>query len=164
VTTFDPAAFPPVPHGHQYEDFEIGQVFDHHWGRTFTEGDNSFFTTATLAFNPRYTNAELARSEGHPRELVNPMLLLCTVVGLSVEDLSEGGGPFLGVNECEFGVPVHPGDTVTARSTVLDKRESSSRPREGIVTWRTEAYNQRGELVLSYTRTNLSAKREVPPS
>jgi acyl dehydratase len=88
------------------------------------------------------------------------MLLLCTVVGLSVEDLSEIGGPFLGIEDCTFHRPVHPGDTVSASSTVTEVRESGSRPGAGIVTWYTEAHNQRGELVVDYHRTNLVAKRQ----
>jgi itaconyl-CoA hydratase len=84
---------------------------------------------------------------------------LCTVVGLSVEDLSEAGGPFLGMEDCTFHRPVYPGDTLTARSTVVEARESESRPNVGIVTWHTEAHNQRGELVVDYRRTNLVAKR-----
>jgi acyl dehydratase len=99
---------------------------------------------------------------GHPAECVNPMLVLCTAVGMSVEDLSEAGGPFLGVNDCRFERPVYPGDTISCRSTVVAKRESASRPKEGIVTWQTEVTNQRGEVVLTYSRTNLSAKRGGP--
>ena len=86
------------------------------------------------------------------------MLVLCTVVGLSVEDLSEAGGPFLGVDECAFHRPVYPGDTLSASSTVVSARESESRPQFGIVTWRTEGRNQRGELVVDYRRSNLVAK------
>ena len=147
------------PKGNRYEDFEIGRRFEHHWGRTVNHGDNSFFTTVTLHFNPLYTNAEFARAHGHPDVVVNPMLVLCTVVGLSVEDLSEAGGPFLGVESCRFHLPVHPGDTVTARSVVTAKRESNSRPGNGTVTWHTEARNQRGELIVDFERTNLIAMR-----
>ncbi len=85
--------------------------------------------------------------------------VLCTVVGVSVEDLSEAGGPFLGVNDVVFHQPVYPGDTLSARSEVVSMRESEKRPTSGIVTWRTEARNQKGELVVSYERTNLVAKR-----
>ena len=74
-------------------------------------------------------------------------------------DLSEAGGPFLGVEDCTFHRAVHPGDTVTAVSTVVDARTSESRKGVGIVTWHTEAHNQRGELVVDYRRTNLVAKR-----
>jgi acyl dehydratase len=155
---FDPSTFATVTKGHRFEEFTVGQVFEHHWGRTLNAGDNSLFSTTTLNWNPMHLNAEYARAHGHPDVVVNPMLVLCTVVGLSVEDLSEAGGPFLGVEDCTFHLPVHPGDTLTARSTVVDVRESASRPAEGIVTWSTEAHNQRDELVLSYRRTNLVRK------
>jgi acyl dehydratase len=112
-----------------------------------------------MHFNPLYFNTEYARAHGHPDLLINPMLVLSTAVGLSVEDLSEGGGPFLGVDDLTFHRSVHPGDTLTAVSTVAAKRESGSRPAFGIVTWRTEAFNQRGERVLDYRRSNLVAKR-----
>lgn len=155
----DLASFPLVAHGHQYEDFENEQVLAHHWGRTLTAADSIAFSTATCALNPLYVNSEFARAHGHPDVLINPMLVLCAAVGLSVEDLSEAGGPFLGVDEASFLKPVHPGDTITASSTVVDKRESASRPGTGIVTWRTEVRNQRDEVVLQYRRTNLVARR-----
>ena len=155
----DLTSFPLLAHGHQYEDFEPDQVLTHHWGRTLTAADSIAFSTATCAWNPLYLNAEFARAHGHPDVLINPMLVLCTAVGLSVEDLSEAGGPFLGVDEASFHRPVHPGDTITAASTVVDKRESASRPGTGIVTWRTEVRNQRDEVVLEYRRTNLVARR-----
>ena len=126
-----------------------------------TAGDNAIFSTATCNWNPLHLNAEYARSEGHPDVVVNPMLVLCTVVGLSVEDLSEVGGPFLGMEDVVFHRPVHPGDTLTASSTVVDTRESGSRPHVGIVTWHTEANNQHGDLVVTYRRTNLVAKRKA---
>ena len=120
----DFATFPLVPKGHTFEDFHDGQVFEHHWGRTLNEGDNSLFATVALRFIPLYFNAEYARAHGHPGVVVDPLLVLCTVIGLSVEDLSEAGGPFLGVEDVEFLRPVYPGDTLTARSVVVAKRES----------------------------------------
>ena len=158
-TDFDPAQFTAVRKGNQYEDFEVGQRFDHHWGRTITGGDNAVFSTATCNWNPMHLNAEFARAHGHPDVVVNPMLVLCTVLGLSVEDLSEAGGPFLGVEACHFHQPVHPGDTITASSTVVAKRASRSRPGNGTVTWHTEARNQRDELVVEFDRTNLVVMR-----
>lgn len=158
-TAFDPAMFTLSPKGRRYEDFEVGQVIRHHWGRTITAGDNAAFSTATCNWNPMHLNAEFARAHGHSDVVVNPMLVLCTAVGLSVEDLSEAGGPFLGVESCRFHRALHPGDTITVVSTVLDKRASNSRPGTGIVTWRSEAHNQRGELVVDYERTNLVAQR-----
>jgi acyl dehydratase len=157
----DLTRFEPRPKGQSFEQFEVGQVFEHHWGRTLSEADNTFFTTATLAYNPIYYNAEYARALDYRGTVVNPMLVLCTAVGLSVEDLSEAGGPFLGVNQIRFLEPVYPGDTITARSTVMDARESGSRPDFGIVTWETEATNQEGDVVLRYRRTNLVAKKSA---
>ncbi|MCZ6506952.1 MAG: MaoC family dehydratase [Acidobacteria bacterium] len=159
MSEFDPKSAKAVHKGNAFEDFEVGQVFEHHWGRTFNQGDNSLFTTTTLFFNPLYFNVEYARAEGHPDVLICPMLLLSTVVGLSVEDLSEGGGPFLGVDELTFHRPVYPGDTVRARSTVAGHRLSGRRPAFGIVTWHTEAFNQHDVRVLDYKRSNLIGRR-----
>jgi acyl dehydratase len=156
---FDPTGFTLLRKGRSFEEFEVGRRFEHHWGRTLTDGDNALFTTATLAYNPLYFNAEYARSEGHPGVVINPMLVLCTVVGLSVEDLSEAGGPFLGIDELTFHTPVYAGDTLEASSTVVSARESESHPGFGIVTWHTEGRNQRGELVVDYKRSNLVGKR-----
>jgi itaconyl-CoA hydratase len=147
------------PKGHHYEDFEVGQLFQHHWGRSINEGDNSLFTTLTLSYNPLYFNNEYARAHGHPQVMVNPMLVFLTVFGLSVEDLSEAGGLFLGVDDLTFHRPAYPGDTLFARSKVVDKRESASRPESGIVTWHTEGFNHRGERVIDFHRTNLVTKR-----
>ncbi|HEV7975685.1 MaoC family dehydratase [Amycolatopsis sp.] len=152
------ADFPVRRRGAWLEKFAVGEVFDHHWGRTITDGDNAVFSTVTCNWNPMHLNAEFARAHGHEDVVVNSMLVLCTVIGLSVEDLSESGGPFVAIDDCVFEKPVFPGDTLTVRSTVLDSRESRSRPKAGIVTWRTEAINQNGARVLHYIRKNLIAK------
>ena len=144
-----------VPKGNVYDDFAVGQVFEHHWGRTVTEAENTRFSTTTLHFNPLYFNAEYARAHGHPGMVVNPLLVWTTIFGLTVEDLSESGGPFLGVNELTFHAPVYPGDTLRARSLVLDKRLSDSMKDFGIVSWHTEGFNQHGVRVIDYKRTNL---------
>jgi itaconyl-CoA hydratase len=151
------------PKGNHYEDFVLGHVYHHHWGRTLNDGDNSLFSTLTLSFNPLYFNADYARAHGHGGVVLNPMLVFLTVFGLSVEDLSEAGGLFLGVDDLKFHRTVYPGETLSARSTVLEKRESASRPEGGIVSWHTEGYNSRGELVIDFRRTNLVTKRNAQP-
>lgn len=158
---FDIKDFPLRERGRKYEDFHVGQMFDHHWGRTIDHGDNSAFCVATCNWNPLYLNREFAVAEGHPDCPISPALVICVVVGLSVEDLSETAGPFLGMNDCVFERSVYPGDTLTARSLVLACRESGSRPESGVVTWRTEGRNQRGEVVITYERSNLVAKRSL---
>ena len=145
--------------GNRYEDMTADRVFLHHWGRTITDGDNAAFTTQTLSFCPLYFNEPYAQSLGHPRTVVNPMLVFNTVFGLSVEDLSEGGGPFLGVDECEFIEDVYVGDTLTAMSTVVNARESKGNANFGIVTWHTEGFNQHGNKVIDFHRTNLVRRR-----
>jgi itaconyl-CoA hydratase len=161
AATADLSDYPVRRRGAYLEKFEVGQVFDHHWGRTVNAGDNSVFSTVTCNWNPMHLNAEFAAAHGHPDAVVNPMLVLCTVIGLSVEDLSESGGPFLGVDECHFPTPVYAGDTIAARSEVLAVRHSASRPGTGIVTWRTVGRNQRGEVVCEYVRSNLIAGRQA---
>lgn len=155
----DFSTFPLRARGHAYEDFADGQCFDHHWGRTLGQADATLFATAALRFTPLYFNDEYARACGHPGIVVDPLLVLCTVVGLSVEDLSEAGGPFLGIGPVRFLLPVYPGDTLTARSEVVARRQSEKRPGFGIVTWRTEGRNQRGQIVVTCERTNLVARK-----
>lgn len=145
--------------GNRFEDFIVGASFTHHWGRTLRESDNTLFSTLTLNYNPAYTNIEFARSNGHATIPVNPLLVFNTVLGLSVEDLSEGGGPFLGVDELVYGASVSCDDTVYASSTVLEKRLASKRPGYGIVTWHTRGTNQKGEEVVAFKRSNLVRTR-----
>lgn len=145
--------------GNRFEDFELGRKFTHHWGRTVTEADNTLFSTLTLHYNPHYTNVAFAKAHGHAATPVNPLLVFNTVFGLSVEDLSEGGGPFLGVDELDYLQTVYPGDTLYAKSKVLTKRLASNRPGYGIVTWHTEGTNQQGTSVITFNRSNLVKTR-----
>ena len=143
------------PKGRLYEDFHVGQTFDHHWGRTILESDTALFTTLTLSFNPLYFNRAYAKAHGHPDIVVNPQLVFNVVLGLSVEDCSEIGGPFVGLGKLTYRKPVFPGDTLYARSRTIACRVSASNPANGIVTWHTEGRNQREDLVVDFERSNL---------
>ena len=143
-----------------FEDFRLGEILDHHWGRTLNAGDNSLFTTLTLHFNPLYLNAEFAKAHGHDDIVVNPCLVFATIFGMSVEDCSEKGGSFLGIEDLEFAGSVYPGDTLTARSTVIDLRQPSSRKTHGIVTWNTEGFCV-GRKMIGFQRANLVLRREL---
>ncbi len=147
--------------GNRFEDMQVGRTFNHHWGRTITDGDNAAFTTQTLSYCPLYLNQTYAQSMDHPQTVVNPLLVFNVVFGLTVEDLSEGGGPFLGVDECRFLKPIYPNDTLTAHSTVTDVRDSKSQREFGIVTWHTEGFNQHGDCVIRFNRTNLVRRRDI---
>jgi itaconyl-CoA hydratase len=144
-----------IVHGHTFEDFPVGRVFEHKQRKTLLEGDNALFTTLTLHYNPLYLDRESAKAAGFRDILVNPLLVFNTVFGMSVEDLSEGGGPFLGVEELEYGVPLYAGDTLHARSTVLTSRLSAKHERYAIVSWSTLGHNQAEQQVIRFNRTNL---------
>lgn len=148
-----------VERGYLYEEFVEGRVFVHHWGRTLTTTDNTLFVGLTMQYNSLYSNHEYAVAMGYPTCPIHPLLVFNTVLGLSVEDLSERGGPFLGAEDLRFPRQVFPGDTITASSRVIVRRLSDSRPGWGIVTWATQGTNQRGEMVVEYRRSNLSRQR-----
>jgi acyl dehydratase len=157
--TTDPVNWPLIPRGTFFEDHVVGRVFDHHWGRTIHASDNVTFSTQTLAFNPVHFNRAAAESAGHPDEVINPLLVFSVVFGLSVEDLSELGGPFLGATDVRYLRDVYPGETVYASSTVTEARTSETRPDTGIVTWHTVGRDTTGEAVIEFHRTNLVRRR-----
>lgn len=146
--------------GNTYDAFAVGNVYKHHWGRTVRPADNVLFTSATLQVNPLYFNRPYAQAKGHPDIVVAPMLVFSIVFGLSVEDLSERGGAFLGVEKLTFHKPVYEGDTLRAQSTVVALRESRSDVKHGIATWHTEGFNQRGERVVDFQRSNMVIREE----
>ncbi len=145
-----------IEHGNLYEDFTLGRVFVHHWGRTILASDNALFCSLTMQYIPLYWNVEYARELGYRETPIHPMLVWNVVAGLSVEDLTERGGPFLGVDDIRHLAPVYPGDTIYSQSEVVQRRLSESRPGWGIVTWATTGTNQLGEKVIEYRRTNLA--------
>jgi len=149
------------PKGHLYEDFFVGQKFNHHWGRTILDSDTVLFSTLTLSFVPQYFNRPYAEALGHPDMVVNPHLVFNVVLGLTVEDCSEIGGPFLGVFDLKYMTPVYPGDTLTAESETTECRVSESNPANGIVTWYSKGFNQKSECVVEFRRSNLVRRRNV---
>lgn len=148
-----------VERGRYYEDFTVGDVYRHHWGRTLTDGECQLFATWTMNAVPLYFNKVHAAALGHPAPPAHPLFVMNTVFGLSVEDLSEQALAHLGYWGMRFPRFVYPGDTLLAASEVLDKRESGSKPDRGIVHVRTTGKNQRGEDVLVYERKILVKKR-----
>ena len=150
-----------VQRGLWFEEFEVGATYEHRPGRTVTEADNVFFTTLTMNTQPLHLDQ--AQSEQlapfHDR-LVNSMFTLSTMVGLSVAQLTQGTiVANLGFSDITFPAPVRHGDTLYAETLITDKRESKSRPGEGVVTLQHTARNQRGEVVATATRTTLVRMR-----
>jgi len=143
--------------GRSFHEFEVGETIHHHWGRTITEADAISFCHLTLAYNPLYFNRAYAKELGHPDIVVNPQLVFNVILGLSVEVCSEGlNGPFLGVYDLNYLKPVYPGDTLTAVSVTEGMRESESTEGRGIITWSNEGFNQHGDKVIEFRRSNLA--------
>jgi acyl dehydratase len=146
--------------GKYFEELNVGDTFVHQPSRTVTETDNLLFTTLTLNPQPLHLDAEFARNSIHGQILVNSIFTLGLVVGLSVGDTTLGttlGN--LGFDKTTFPNPVFIGDTITASTTVLDKRESKSKPDRGIVSFEHIATNQRGEIVCSCVRGGMMMRK-----
>jgi itaconyl-CoA hydratase len=148
--------------GRYYEDFEVGATYRHRPGRTLSEADNTWFTLLTMNTHPIHFDAEYARRTEFGRPLVVSTLTLAVLVGMSVAETSRNAVANLGWKEIKLPKPVFAGDTLYAESTVLDKRESKSRPNEGIVSIRTLGRNQHGEVVCEFERSFLVMKRGHP--
>ncbi|MET8274037.1 MaoC family dehydratase [Streptomyces sp. NPDC005134] len=140
-----------------FEEFEVGATYVHRPGRTVTETDNVLFTTLTMNTQPLHLDQAASEQLApfHDR-LVNSMFTLSTLVGLSVNQLTQGTiVANLGFSEISFPAPVRHGDTLYAETVVTGKRASKSRPGEGVVTLRHQALNQRGETVTIAVRQTL---------
>jgi itaconyl-CoA hydratase len=150
--------------GRVFEDFEVGDVYEHPLGRTITSADNVWFTCVTMNTNPIHFDAEYASKTEFKKPLVNSCFTLALVTGLSVTDLTVNGVANLGWDQVRLPHPLFEGDTVYAKSEVLDTRESKSRPNVGIVRVKTTGLNQRGEPVIEFLRTFMIWKRGHVPT
>ncbi|MDQ2052532.1 MaoC family dehydratase [Natronolimnohabitans sp. A-GB9] len=146
--------------GRYYEDFEVGDVYKHPYGRTITETDDVWLTNVTMNLNPMHFNEAYAAETEFGERLVNGLVVIATAVGMSVIDVSQNATANLGYDEIRHHNPVFHGDTIFAESEVLSKRELESRDHAGIVTTELRAYNQHDDLVLSLERTPMVLKRK----
>lgn len=141
--------------GRYFEEFEVGDVYEHRPGKTVTEADNHLFTLLTLNTHPLHFDAEYAKATEFGKNLVVSTYTLSLLIGMSVSDCSQKAIANLGMDEVRFTAPVFAGDTLYAESEVLAKRASRSRPGQGIVTIRSAGRNQRGEIVCTFHRDML---------
>lgn len=146
--------------GRFYEDFTVGDIYKHPYGRTVSETDNVWLTNLTMNLNPMHFNEAYAAGTEFGERLVNGLVVIAQAVGMSVIDISANATANLGYDKIRHHAPVFHGDTIFAESEVLDKRESESRDHVGIVTTELRAYNQDDDLVLSLVRTPMVLKRE----
>ncbi len=144
--------------GRYYEEFVVGDVYEHRPGKTVLESDNHLFTLLTLNPHPLHFDAEYGKATEFGQNLVVSTYTLALLIGMSVSDVSAKTVANLGMDEVRFTAPVFAGDTLYAESEVLSKRESASRPTQGIVTIRTTGKNQKGETVCTFNRSMLIPK------
>lgn len=156
----------PVKEGWQgrfFEDFEVGDVYQHPLGRTVTTTDNMWFTLLTQNTAPVHFDHHYAAQTEFGKPLVDSTFTLALVTGQSVIDISQQVFANLGWDEIRLPHPVFEGDTIYSQSEVLAKRESNSRPNVGIVTVKTIGYNQDGKVVITFKRTVMVYKRGYAP-
>jgi acyl dehydratase len=153
-----------VQFGRVFEAFTVGDRYRHEPGRTITESDNLLFSMLTMNHHPLHIDAEYATRTQQGQRVVVGTLVFSLAVGLSVPDVSGKAIANLEYEEVKHLAPVFIGDTIYAETTVLETRESASKPDRGIVRVETRAYNQDGVAVLSFRRQVLIPKRgfEIP--
>lgn len=144
--------------GNYYEDFEVGQTIDHALSKTIFESDNNLFSLLTMNHHPVHLNTDFVKDHQHQQILVVGTLVFSLVVGITVGDISGKAIANLEYEEIRHLNPVFINDTIYARTTILDKRESRSKQDRGIVYVETTAYNQNGVSVLSFRRKVLIPK------
>jgi len=146
-------------YGRYFEEFEVGDIYEHRPGRTISEADNTWFTLLTMNQHPLHFDFEYAAKSEFGKPLVNSCLTLSIVAGMSVSDISQKTIANLGWDKIKMPAPVFIGDTIYAESEVLSKRESKSRPTQGIVSVITTGKKADGVEFMSFERTMLIPKR-----
>ncbi len=149
--------------GLYWEDFEPGDVFEHRPGRTVLDVDNVYFSLLTMNVQPVHFDATYAAQTEWKKLLVDSTFTLALLTGMSVRTVSAKVVANLGWDKVKASHPVFAGDTLYAESTVLHKRESKSRPTQGLVTVATRGVNQDGAEVMSFERTMLIYRRGHSP-
>jgi itaconyl-CoA hydratase len=149
--------------GRFYEDFEVGDTYEHPLGRTVTTTDNIWFTLLSQNTAPVHFDHNYAAQTPFKKPLVDSTLTLALVTGQSVTDVSQNVFANLGWDEVRLPAPVFEGDTIYSSSEVLEKRGSKSRPNIGIVTVETTGYNQDGKTVITFKRTLMVYRRGHAP-
>ena len=150
-------------YGRYYEEFVIGDIYEHRPGRTILEADNTWFTLLTMNQHPSHFDFEFASKTEFKRPLVASPLTVAIMTGQSVSDVSQKAVANLGWKEIRMLKPVFAGDTLYSETEVLEKRNSEKRPTQGIVTIKTIGRNQHGEIVCDFIRTMLIWKKGFGP-
>jgi len=145
--------------GLYYEQFSVGQEFNHSWTRTATEMDNVLISSLTMNVQPMHLDAHFAAKSEYGKPLVNSIFTLGLVIGMTVNDTTLGTTLANLQMEASFPKPVFAGDTLRSRTRVLSMRESKSRPNAGIIEFEHTGINHRDEVVCRCKRAALMLKR-----
>ena len=145
--------------GRYYEDFKVGEIYEHRPGRTITQSDNTWFTLLTMNQHPIHFDEEFGKGTEFGKTLVASPFTIALMVGMSVSDISHKAIANLGWTDILLPHPLFVGDTLYAESEVIELRESKSRPDDGIVTVKTLGKNQDNILVASFLRSDLIPKK-----
>lgn len=159
-----PRTVRPGWRGRFYEDFAVGDIYEHPLGRTVLPVDNSWFTLLTQNTAPVHFDAAYAAQTEWGRPLVDSTFTLALVTGQSVTDVSQNVMANLGWDDVRLPAPVFEGDTIYSESEVMSLRESASRANVGIVVVKTTGYNQDGIVVITFRRTLLVYKAASAPA
>lgn len=151
----------PANIGNYFENFIVGEVIEHSLSKTIFESDNNLFSLLTMNYHPVHTNADYASQQQHGKILVVGTLVFSLVVGLTVPDISGKAIANLDYESINHLAPSFIGDTLYAKTEVLDKRESKSKNDRGIVYVETIGYNQDGTPVIKFRRHVLVKKENV---
>lgn len=147
--------------GNFFEDFTEGEVIEHALSKTIFESDNNLFSLLTMNHHPVHTNLDYAAHNQHGKILVVGTLVFSLVVGITVPDISGKAIANLGYEHIEHLNPVFINDTIYAKTTVLKKTESKTKPDRGIIYVETVAYNQHKQEVLKFRRNVLVKKKQA---
>ena len=146
--------------GLYFEEFSVGQRFEHPIRRTVTEADNVLFTTMTHNPASLHLDAEYMKNTEFGRPLINSYFTLGLMVGISVNDTTHGTTVAnLGMDTVRFPNPLFAGDTLHVETEVVAMRASKSRPDNGIVTFVHRAFNQHDDLVAECRRSALMLRK-----
>lgn len=145
--------------GNYYENFVVGEIIEHSLTKTIFESDNNLFSLLTMNHHPVHLSLEHVKAHQHGKILVVGTLVFSTVVGITVPDISGKAIANLEYESVNHLAPVFINDTISAKTTVLDKRESKSKQDRGVVYVETIAYNQHLKPVLSFRRRVLIPKK-----
>jgi acyl dehydratase len=147
--------------GRYLEDFEIGDVYKHWPGKTITQAEDILFCAITMNQHPLHSDDNYAAAATpHGKAMVVGNLVYSVVLGQSVPDVSGKAIANLEIESLKHANPTFHGDTIYSETTVVDKRESSSKPDRGVVTVETIGYKQDGTIVCEFRRKVLVPKRE----